>query len=312
MSRIVIALGGNALGNTPEEQKQKIEDAAPSLVDLMVQGHEIILSHGNGPQVGMIQLAFDTASKQNPKIPVVELPECTAMSQGYIGFHLQNGIKRQLLKQGIPRHVATVITQVEVEKTDPAFQNPSKPIGSFYSLEETEKLRREHPDWTIAEDSGRGYRRMVPSPKPIGIVEQDAILDLLDHKFVVIACGGGGIPVVRRSDGSFEGIPAVIDKDFASAALADALNADVLFILTAVDRVAIHFGTPDEVALEQLSVAEAEKYCNEGQFGAGSMLPKVQAAIRFVKGGGTRKAMIASLEKAPLAIQGLSGTSIEP
>jgi carbamate kinase len=308
MSRIVIALGGNALGNNAQEQQQMIDDAAPSLIGLIKQGHEIIVSHGNGPQVGMINLAFDTASRQTDKIAKMELPECTAMSQGYIGYHLQKGIQKELTRVGMPWHVATVITQVQVDKNDPAFQHPTKPIGSFYDEATVKQLRLENPDAVFAQDAGRGWRRMVASPKPVEIVERASILNLLDHEFIVIACGGGGIPVTKDSDGNYYGIPAVIDKDFASAKLAEAVGAEYLFILTAVDKVAINFGKPSQQNLDEMTVEQALTYCEEGQFAPGSMLPKVQAAIQFVQSGKNRRAVIASLEKAPLAMQGKSGT----
>lgn len=310
MSRIVIALGGNALGNTPSEQRARIDCAAPSLVGLIAQGHEIIVSHGNGPQVGMISLAFDMASRADEKISALELPECTAMSQGYIGYHLQQGIKKELLAQGMPWHVATVVTQVEVEPDDPAFASPTKPIGAFYSEAEARAKMESEPELVFAEDSGRGWRRMVASPRPHDIVERDSILNLLDHEFIVIACGGGGVPVVKGADGGYEGVSAVIDKDFASAKLADVTGADFLFVLTAVDKVAINWGTPAQRDLDEMTLQDAERYVAEGQFAAGSMLPKVQAAMEFVRGGEDRRAVICSLEKAPLAMRGASGTVI--
>ncbi|WP_343347244.1 carbamate kinase [Terrisporobacter petrolearius] len=310
MARILIALGGNALGNSPQEQQEMIENAAPSLVGLIRQGHEIIISHGNGPQVGMINLAFETASKYTDKIPKFQLPECTAMSQGYIGFHLQKGIKKELRKENMPWKVASVITQVIVDKNDEAFKNPTKPIGSFYTEEESKKMMKEDSSLIMKEDSGRGYRQLVASPKPVGIVERESILNLLDDEFIVIACGGGGIPVVLDDNGDYKSVPAVIDKDFASAKLAELVNADYLFILTAVDRVAINFGKPNQKELVDMSIDEAIKYCNEGQFAPGSMLPKVQAAMNFVSSKNGRKAIIASLENAPLAMSGESGTTI--
>ncbi|WP_066503930.1 carbamate kinase [Abyssisolibacter fermentans] len=310
LNRIVIALGGNALGNTPKEQQEKVEIASKTLVNLISQGNEIIISHGNGPQVGMINLAFEEACKINNKIVPVELPECTAMSQGYIGYHLQNAIKKELNKQKMPWNVATVVTQIEVDKDDEAFENPRKPIGSFYTKEEAENLMAENEGLVIQEDAGRGYRRMVPSPLPKDIVEKECILNMLDNEFIVIACGGGGIPVVKNDDGKYEGVSAVIDKDFASAKLADTVKADYLFILTAVDQVSINFGKPNQKALDCISIKEAEKYCEQGHFASGSMLPKVNAAIEFVKGGKGRKAVIASLEKASLVIEGKSGTII--
>lgn len=310
MSRIVIALGGNALGNTPEEQQVMIDNAAPALIGLIKQGHEIIISHGNGPQVGMISLALDTAAAVNPKVPKFELPECTAMSQGYIGFHLQKGIKKELRREGMPWHVATVVTQIVVDPADPAFQNPTKPIGSFYTKEEAEKMMEENPQLFMKEDAGRGYRKMVASPKPMDIAERDSILNLLDHEFIVIACGGGGIPVILDENGDYKSVPAVIDKDFASAKLAELVDADYLFILTAVDRVAINYGKPDQRDLAEITVSEAEELCRQGHFAPGSMLPKVQAAMKFAAGKAGRKAVIASLEKAPLAMVGESGTQI--
>lgn len=310
MSRIVIALGGNALGNTAEEQQRMIDDAAPSLVGLIKQGHEIIVSHGNGPQVGMIKLAFDTASQANDKIADFELPECTAMSQGYIGFHLQKGIKKELRKEGMPWHVATVITQMEVDKNDSAFQNPTKPIGSFYTEEAANEMMKQNPGMVFKEDAGRGYRQMVASPKPMDIVEKDSILNLLDHEFIVIACGGGGIPVIKDENGDYKSVPAVIDKDFASAKLAEMVDADYLFILTAVDRVAINFGKPNQEELKSITVEQAKQLSSEGHFAPGSMLPKVEAAISFASSKKGRRAVIASLENAPLAMQGESGTEI--
>lgn len=308
--RIVIALGGNALGDTPEEQQKRIDDAAEALVGLISQGYEIIVSHGNGPQVGMINLAFSMSSSDNEKIPPMPLAECTAMSQGYIGYHLQKGIQKELTREGMPWHVATMVTQVEVDENDEAFKNPTKPIGIYYTEDEAKKLMAENPQKVYIEDAGRGYRRVVASPLPKNIVEKDSILNLLDNEFVVIACGGGGIPVIKTQDG-YKGVDAVIDKDFASALLAESVDAKYLFILTAVDRVSLNYGKPDEIKLEKISVTDAEKYCAEGHFAAGSMLPKVKAGIKFAKSKKGRRAVIASLEKAPLAIRGLSGTIIE-
>ncbi|MEG0876109.1 MAG: carbamate kinase [Oscillospiraceae bacterium] len=311
MARIVIALGGNALGNTPAEQLSRIDEAAPSLIGLIKQGHEIIISHGNGPQVGMIKLGLDTAADANDKIARFPLPECTAMSQGYIGYHLQNGILRQLRIEKMPWHVASVVTQIEVDPNDPAFKNPTKPIGAFYTEAEAKALMAATPGMVFKEDSGRGWRQMVASPKPIDIVEKDSILNLLDHEFIVIACGGGGIPVIKDKDGDYEGVPAVIDKDFASAKLAELVDADYLFILTAVDRVCINFGKPNQEELTDITVARARELSAEGHFAPGSMLPKVEAAIKFAETKPGRRAVIASLEKAPLAITGESGTIIQ-
>lgn len=310
MSRIVIALGGNALGDCPAEQQARVEAACPSLVGLIAQGHEIIVSHGNGPQVGMISLAFEIASAANDRVPAIDLPECTAMSQGYIGYHLQQGIATELRRQGMPWHVATVVTQVEVDPADPAFAAPSKPIGPFYDEETARRLMAGDPSLVLAEDSGRGWRRVVASPVPAGIVERDSILNLLDHEFIVIACGGGGVPVVRDAAGDLHGVPAVIDKDRASAQLAEAVGADELFILTAVDKVAVGWGTDHQRELDDVSVDEALAYAAAGEFGAGSMLPKVEAAVAFVRGAPGRRAVICSLDKAPLAMSGRSGTVV--
>lgn len=310
MARIVVALGGNALGNTPKEQEEKVKIASESLINLIEDGNEVIIAHGNGPQVGMINLAFEEGSKTNEKIVEVELPECTAMSQGYIGYHLQKGIRNELNKRNKKMDSVTVITQVLVDKSDDAFKDPTKPIGGYYSKEYAEKLMIENKGVVYKEDSGRGYRRVVPSPKPVDIVEKNIILSMLENNYIVIACGGGGIPVIRDDYGNIEGIPAVIDKDFASSTLANSIDAEYLFILTAVDRVFINFNKENQKEIKDMSIRDAEKYCEEGQFAKGSMLPKVLAAIEFVKGGKNRKAIIASLEKAAEAIKGESGTII--
>ncbi|NTW39110.1 MAG: carbamate kinase [Cellulomonadaceae bacterium] len=310
MSRIVIALGGNALGRTAQEQRTCIDAATPSLVGLIAQGHEIIVSHGNGPQVGAINLAFEVAAQHTDRVSPMDLPECTAMSQGYIGYHLQQGIAKELHRVGMPWHVASVVTQVEVDPHDPAFDHPTKPIGGFYDEAAARELMAARPGLVMVEDSGRGWRTVVASPRPVDIVERDSILNLLDHEFIVVACGGGGVPVVKDADGDYRGVAAVIDKDFASAKLAEVVGADFLFILTAVDRVSIAFGTPQQWDLDSLDVATAQRYLDEGQFGAGSMAPKVQAAMEFAASGPGRKAVICSLEKAPLAMQGRSGTVI--
>lgn len=310
MARIVIALGGNALGKTPEEQQRKIEEACPALVGLISQGHEIIVSHGNGPQVGMINLAFDLSSKENENIASMPLQECTAMSQGYIGYHLQKGILRELRVRNMPWHVATVITQVLVDPRDPAFLNPTKPIGAFYDDETAKKMMLEDKRLKMKEDSGRGWRRLVPSPAPVDIVEKKSILNLLDNEYIVIAGGGGGIPVTRDENGFLHGVSAVVDKDFASSKLAEVVGADYLFILTAVDRVCINYGTPEQKELISITSGEAEKYLEEGHFAEGSMKPKVEAAINFVRSGWGKRAVIASLEKAPQAMRNESGTLI--
>ena len=310
--RVVIALGGNALGNTPEEQIAKVRAAAPTLLKVIGMGNEIIITHGNGPQVGMIQNAFAAAHAQDASIAAMDLPECGAMSQGYIGYHLQQAIGVAMHKAYKRWHVATVVTQIEVDPDDPSFQNPTKPIGAFMTKEQADAELAEHPDWTVVEDSGRGYRRVVASPEPKKIVEASSILNLLDNEFIVIACGGGGVPVIRdyADKGAYKGVAAVIDKDMAGELLAEDCHADTLVLLTAVDRVAINFGKPDQVDLEEITAEQAREYADAGQFGKGSMEPKVRAAIKFVESRPGRTCIIGSLEKAAEAIAGLSGTRI--
>ncbi len=303
--RIVIALGGNALGNGPLEQRNLVKETAKPIVDLIEDGHELIIAHGNGPQVGMINNAF-SESQDTPDMP---FPECGAMSQGYIGFHLQNAIQNELASRKINREVATVVTQVEVDPKDEAFDTPSNPIGAFYSEAESKVLTQEK-GFTMVEDSGRGFRRVVPSPKPVDVVEKNTIKKLVEEKHVVITVGGGGIPVIKEND-QYLGISAVIDKDFASAKVAEQLNADYLFILTAVDRVMVNFNQPNQKALEEINVEEAYQYIDEGHFAPGSMLPKVEAAISFVKDNPERRSVIAALENAKEAIKGHSGTKIK-
>ena len=304
--RIVIALGGNALGNTPYEQIKLVEQTAKPIVDLIADGNQVIIAHGNGPQVGMINLGMSTAAEAGAIKSDMPFPECGAMSQGYIGYHLQNAIGNELTARGVDRDVATVVTQVLVDENDPAFQKPSKPIGAFYDKETADRIVAER-GYTFVEDAGRGYRRVVPSPKPVDVIEKHMVNALVDQGFVVITVGGGGIPVIRK-DGKLIGIPAVIDKDFASAKLAELVRADALVILTAVDRVAINWGKPNQEALDEMTVEQAERYCEEGHFAPGSMLPKVKAAISFARTGG--EAIIASLENADAAVRGESGTRV--
>ncbi|ALC89230.1 carbamate kinase [Bacillus sp. FJAT-18017] len=306
MSKIMIALGGNALGNSPREQLDLVGDAARPIVDLIEQGHEIVIAHGNGPQVGMIHKAIEIASSQNPTIPTVPMAECVAMSQGYIGFHLQNAIREELQARNIQKSVVSLVTQVVVDKGDQAFQNPTKPIGVFYTKEEADRLESE--GLKLVEDSGRGYRVVIPSPVPVKVVEAEAVKDLLKKGHVVITVGGGGIPVVEEGM-TLKGVQAVIDKDSASEKIAEELDLDYLFILTAVERVAVNYGKPDQKDLEYISVEEAKMWIEEGQFPPGSMLPKVQSAIRFVESKPGRKAVISSLEKAKEAILGKTGTT---
>ncbi len=304
--RIVIALGGNALGNTPYEQLALVTETAKPIVDLIEQGNEVVIAHGNGPQVGMINLGMGTAAEAKAIKSDMPFPECGAMSQGYIGYHLQNAIGNELAARGMNKDVATVVTQVLVDENDPAFKNPTKPIGSFYDKETADRIAAEK-GYTMVEDAGRGYRQVVPSPKPIDVIEKNTVSALINSGCVVITVGGGGIPVVRK-DGKLYGTPAVIDKDFASAKLAELVKADALVILTAVDRVCINWGKPNQESLAEMTVAEAEKYCEEGHFAPGSMLPKVKAAISFAQAGG--QAIIASLENAGAAVKGESGTIV--
>ncbi|MBR2685385.1 MAG: carbamate kinase [Erysipelotrichaceae bacterium] len=306
--RLVIALGGNALGNTPKEQLDLVKKTASTIVDLVEEGYDVVVGHGNGPQVGMVNLAFENSHNKVGGTPEMPFPECGAMTQGYIGYHLQQSIGRELKKRGIDKPVATVITQVVVDKADSAFQNPTKPIGSFYSKEEADRIVEE-TGYTFVEDAGRGYRRVVPSPKPVSIVELKTVENLVSEGCVVITVGGGGIPVVK-SDDWYEGVAAVIDKDRASAKLALDLHADMLVILTAVEKVSINFNKPNQENLSELSLDDCYRYMEEGHFAKGSMLPKVESCIEYVEHTENGKALITSLEKAKEALQGLTGTVI--
>ena len=306
MKKVVLALGGNALGNSPEEQIKAVRKTAVSIVDLVEDGNEVIVCHGNGPQVGMINLAMETAHNSNPQISNMPFAECVAMSQVYIGYHLQKAIKNELSKRNMKNAVSTIITQVKVDKNDEAFANPTKPVGLFYSKEESEKLAAES-GYTFKKDANRGYRRVVPSPKPIDIIEKEEINTLIKEDFIVIAGGGGGIPVVEN-DGQLEGIGAVIDKDFTSEKLAEISDADLLIILTAVEKVCINYGTENEEGLDELNLSRAQKLIEEKQFAEGSMLPKVKACLSFIQSGEGKTALITSLEKAKEGINGLTGT----
>lgn len=308
MSKIVIALGGNALGNTPYEQLALVTETAKPIVDLIAEGNEVIIAHGNGPQVGMINLGMATAAEAGAIKSDMPFPECGAMSQGYIGFHLQNAIGNELAARGIEKDVATVVTQVLVDEADPAFQKPTKPVGAFYDKATAERIAAEK-GFTMVEDAGRGYRRVVPSPKPVDVIETNTVKALVKSGTVVITVGGGGIPVVRK-EGKLVGTAAVIDKDFASAKLAELLDADILVILTAVEKVAINFGKPNQENLSELTPELARQYIAEGQFAPGSMLPKVEAALSFAESKPGHKALITLLEKAKDGISGKTGTVI--
>lgn len=308
MKKVVIALGGNALGNTPEEQKERVKHSARSIVDFVQSGVQVLVCHGNGPQVGMIKKSMDIAAKSGEKLPFVPFPECGAMSEGYIGYHLQNAICNEFRARKMNDSVATLVTQVQVDAADPSFQRPTKPIGTFMSKEDADKLAA--AGVTVVEDAGRGYRQVVASPAPVRIVEEEAVRKLLDQGVTVIAGGGGGVPVVEK-DGVLTGVDAVIDKDFTSVKLAETVDADVVVILTAVEKVAIRFGTPDQQWLDKLTVAEAKKYIEDKEFAEGSMLPKIRAAIKFAESKPGRKALITSLEKAKEGLEGSTGTWIQ-
>lgn len=307
MSKVVVALGGNALGKSPAEQLELVKNTASSLIGLISAGNEVVISHGNGPQVGQINLGMSYAAEhgQSAAFP---FPECGAMSQGYIGYHLQQSLQNELRKRGMTKDVATIVTQIVVDPADSAFQNPTKPIGAFYTKEEADSIA-EDKGYIFKEDAGRGWRQVVPSPTPKRIVELNSIKTLIEANELVIAGGGGGVPVVETEEG-LKGVPAVIDKDRSSALLADNVGADKLIILTAVDYVAINFNKPDQKDLEDISVEEAKKYIDEGQFAAGSMLPKVQACMSFVEGHPEREAIITSLSGLDAALAGQLGTVI--
>ena len=307
--RIVIALGGNALGKNLPEQYLAVQETSRAIADLIEAGNEVIISHGNGPQVGMINNAMAAYSKTQPSHPAITpLSVCVAMSQAYIGYDLQNALKEELLNRGIKKNVATVITQVRVDENDPAFEHPTKPIGQFMTKEEADAAVASS-GIQVMEDAGRGYRRVVASPKPAEIIEIDTVKDLLNAGEIVIASGGGGIPVIRQGN-HLKGVGAVIDKDFASCLLAQQLNADFLIILTAVEKVALRFGTPEETWLDDITVDEAKQYMEEGHFAPGSMLPKVQAGVEFAESGEGRTALITLLQKAKDGVNGATGTRI--
>ena len=303
--RVVIALGGNALGHTPDEQKAAVKETSRAIVDLIEEGCEVVISHGNGPQVGIINMAMSEYDRSNNGDPdLTPLSACVAMSQAYIGNDLQNAVREELLNRGINKPVSTIVTQVRVEKEDPAFLNPTKPIMTEKEAEIAEKK-----GFTVMEDSGRGYRRVVASPLPKEIIEINTINRLIAAGEVVITCGGGGVPVVKEGN-SLNGVAAVIDKDFASSLLAQNINADLLIILTAVEKVAINFNTPDVQWLDRLTTSQAKEYIAQGHFAKGSMLPKVQAALDFTSSKSGRTTLITLLEKAKDGINGQTGTII--
>ena len=307
--RIVVALGGNVLGKTPREQLSLVRETARPLVDLVEKGVDLVIGHGNGPQVGMINLAMEYSSQRGGGTPFMPFAECGAMTQGYIGYHLQQALQEELRRRGIQKEAVTVVTQVVVDEDDPGFQHPTKPVGSFYTRDQAEKMAA-NKGLTFVEDAGRGYRRVVPSPIPKRIVEINVVDQLVKSGVIVITVGGGGIPVVETSDG-LRGVEAVIDKDRASALLARELHADRLIILTAVDRVCVNFGKPDQQELTEMNAADCRRYIAEGQFAPGSMLPKVESCMDYVLGSEGGEALITSLARAADALEGKTGTVIK-
>lgn len=311
MKKLVIALGGNALQEagqpaTAQAQLEVVEKTSEYIAQIIESGYQVVVAHGNGPQVGRIVLQNEYAVPVSPAMP---FDVCGAMSQGMIGYHIQQGLSKVLKKHGSKKEVVTVVTQVVVDQNDPKFKNPSKPIGPFYSEDEAKKIAAEK-GYVMKEDAGRGWRRVVASPLPTEIVELDAVKCLVDNGFIVVTVGGGGIPVVKNGAGDIEGTAAVIDKDLASEKLAEDLDADALVILTAVEKVSIRYNKPDQKDLDTLSVAEAKQYIAEGHFAPGSMLPKIEAAVKFVESKSGRKAIITSLDKALEAIEGKAGTTL--
>lgn len=309
VKRLVIALGGNALGKTPQEQLELVNATAATIVDLVQEGYEVVIGHGNGPQVGMVNLAFEFAAGNGGNTPAMPFPECGAMTQGYIGYHLQQAVQRRLAHRGLHNPCATVVTQVVVDRNDPAFEHPTKPVGMFYSESEAQAIAG-RTGYTFVEDAGRGYRRVVPSPLPVKIVELPVVEQLVANGNIVITVGGGGIPVTQEETGCYSGVAAVIDKDRACARLALDLHADMLIILTAVDKVSINYRKPTQRDLDTMTLHEAQQYIDEGHFAPGSMLPKVQSCMQFVEASTGGTALITSLERAKEALQGLTGTRI--
>lgn len=309
--KVLIALGGNAIlkhgrKGTAEEQFENVRKTCVHLVKLIQDGYRIAVTHGNGPQVGDILLKNERSKDVLPPMP---LDICGAQSQGMIGYMLQQSMRNELGKAGIDVPVVSLVTQTVVDDGDEAFSHPTKPIGPFYAASDVERLRKEKR-WTMVEDSGRGYRRVVPSPQPLEIVEKDAIVALFEKRAIVIAVGGGGVPVIAKEDGSFEGVEAVVDKDLGAQILARDLKVEILLMLTDVARVCLNYGRPEQVGLDEMTVAEAKQYLREGHFAEGSMAPKVEAAIRFLEAGG-KKAVIASLEEAGRALAGKAGTTVK-
>ncbi len=311
----VLAIGGNSLikdkqHETVRDQYAAVCETAKHIAGMVEQGLDIVITHGNGPQVGFIlrraEIAYNVSG-----IHTVPLANCGADTQGAIGYQIQQALDNEFHRRKISKKAATVVTQVVVDKNDNAFKNPSKPIGTFYTKEEAEKLKKAHPNWVIINDAGRGYRRVVPSPMSIEIVEQDAIEKLVKSGFIVIGVGGGGIPVIRNEKGELEGIAAVIDKDNASSLLAINIKADLFIISTAVEKVYLNYNKPDQTPIDRMNIPEAKKYVEEGQFAKGSMLPKIKAIIRFLEAGG-KEAIVTNPKSLEKALKGETGTHIYP
>ncbi|WP_289141059.1 carbamate kinase [uncultured Brevibacillus sp.] len=310
---VIVAIGGNSLvkdngRNTIQDQYEAVCETAVNIADMVQEGYNVVVTHGNGPQVGFALQRCEIASEV-AQMPLVPLVNCVADTQGGIGYQIQQALTNEFAKRGINKKVASVITQVEVSSEDPNFQNPTKPVGSFFTLEQTEEMQKEHADWVFIEDSGRGYRRVVSSPKPIDIVEKDAIKSLIEAGYVVVAVGGGGIPVVKTSENTYEGIDAVIDKDFATSLLAEQIDAETLIITTGVPQVCINFGKPNQKALERITVEETKQYVAEEHFAKGSMLPKIEASLSFLEKNGT-SVIITNPESLKDAILSKAGTHI--
>ncbi|MGL4948402.1 MAG: carbamate kinase [Mycoplasma sp.] len=308
MSIIVIALGGNALGNNPTEQKELVKIPAQKIASLIKEGHQVVVGHGNGPQIGMIFNSFSNESVIKENKFTIPFPEAGGMSQGYIGYHLQNALYNELEKIGLNNEVSYLLTQTLVDKNDKAFLNPTKPVGPFFKTKEEAELA--NPNSTIVEDAGRGFRKVVASPLPTGFLGMNSIANAVKNNTTVIVGGGGGIPTIKTENG-YEGVDGVIDKDFALSLMAANLKADQLIILTAVSKVAINWGKENQEWISEMTVAEAHKHIADKQFAPGSMLPKVEAAIEFVKANPNGKAIIADLREVEEAIKGTTGTIIK-
>lgn len=310
---VIVAIGGNSLvkdngRNTIQDQYEAVCETAANIADMVREGYNVVVTHGNGPQVGFALQRCEIANEVSG-MPTIPLVNCVADTQGGIGYQIQQALTNEFAKRGINKKVASVITQVEVSKDDPNFENPTKPVGSFFTLEQAEEMRKEHPDWVFIEDSGRGYRRVVPSPKPIDIVEKDAIKSLIEAGYVVVAVGGGGIPVVKTGENTYDGIDAVIDKDFATSLLAEQIDAQTLIITTGVPQVCINFGKPNQKALERITVEETKQYVREEHFAKGSMLPKIEASLSFLEKNGS-SVIITNPESLKDAITNKAGTHI--